>query len=75
MHTRSLLHTVPDATHPSSQDDLRKQNYTSLPSLLSALEACDRDGIGYLGADQLRLVCHSVELPLSDQLVDGAIMK
>ncbi len=60
---------------PSFQDDLRKQNYTSFPALLSALGACDRDGVGFLGADQLRHVCHSVELPISDQLVDGAIMK
>ena len=57
------------------QNDLQKQNYTGLESLEAAIASCDHDGVGYISRDQLRLVCHSVGLPLSDQLIDGTLMK
>jgi len=57
------------------QEDLKLRNYTGFDSLLSALKSCDREDYGFVTKDKLRQVCRSVGLPLSDQLVDGAIMK
>lgn len=57
------------------QDDLQQKNYTSFQALGAALRACDKEGVGYIQLDELRHVCHGSGLPLSDQLVDGAIMK
>lgn len=56
------------------QDDLQQKNYTSFQALGAALRACDKEGVGYIQLDELRHVCHGSGLPLSDQLVDGAIM-
>ena len=57
------------------QDDLRQKNYTSFDQLSSALGSCDKEGAGFIDPDQLRHTCHLIELPLSDQLIDGTIMK
>lgn len=57
------------------QDDLHKKNYTSFAELQSALVSCDHDKLGFTSKDLLRHVCRVNELPLSDQLIDGTIMK
>ena len=57
------------------QDDLRKKNYNGFSDLLSALASCDQDSLGFISKDLLRHVCHGNELSLSDQLIDGTIMK
>ena len=46
-----------------------------LSSLSSALSACDREKVGFIPATVIRDICHDVQLPLSDQLMDGTIMK
>lgn len=57
------------------QDTLQQINYTDFPKLLSALEAEDEDQGGFLTRDMIRFTSHCVKLPLSDQLIDGVIMK
>lgn len=57
------------------QDDLRKKNYTSFAELQSTLVSCDHDKLGFISKDLLRHICRGNELPLSDQLIDGTIMK
>lgn len=57
------------------QETLRKINYAEFPKLLSALQAEDTGEGGFMSRDMVRFVCHKVSLPLSDQIIDGAIMK
>ncbi len=57
------------------QDSLRQSNYIEFDKLLSALRSCDKHEEGFISKEKLRHVCRAVGLPLSDQLVDGAIMK
>lgn len=57
------------------QDDLRKKNYTGFDELQSALASCDPEGLGFISKDLLRHICRGNEFPLSDQLIDGTIMK
>ena len=57
------------------QDDLRKKNYTGFAELHSVLASCDQDGLGFISKDLLRHICRGNEFPLSDQLIDGTIMK
>ena len=57
------------------QDDLQKKNYTSFGELQSALASCDSEGVGFISKDLLRHICRGNELPLSDQLIDGTMMK
>ena len=46
-----------------------------LSSLSSALSACDCEEVGFISARFIRDICHEAQLPLSDQLIDGTIMK
>ena len=57
------------------QDDLRKTNYTAFEALAAKLADSDAGGLGFVEPDLLRHVCHRAELPLSDMLIDGTIMK
>ena len=57
------------------QDDLRKKNYTSFGNLQSALASCDNEALGFISKDLLRHICRGNELPLSDQLIDGTMMR
>lgn len=57
------------------QDDLQKKNYTAFDALSSKLASADASGLGFIDPDLLRHVCKRMELPLSDQLIDGAVMK
>ena len=57
------------------QDDLKKKNYTGFNELQAALASCDQEALGFISKDLLRHVCRGNELPLSDQLIDGTIMK
>ena len=57
------------------QETLRQINYTEFPKLLAALKAEDSGEGGFMTRDLVRFICHKSELPLSDQLIDGAIMK
>lgn len=57
------------------QASLKQSNYTEFGKLLSAIKSYDKHDEGFVSKEKLRHVCHAVGLPLSDQLVDGAIMK
>lgn len=57
------------------QDTLRRINYTDFPQLLQALQAEDQGEGGFMSRDTIRFICHKASLPLSDQLIDGALMK
>ena len=57
------------------QDALLKVNYQQFPELRAALQAEDKSEGGFMSRDLVRHICHKQELPLSDQLIDGAIMK
>ena len=57
------------------QDDLKKQKYSDLTQLAAGLGSCDPDGVGFIEREKLRHVCHAVGVPLTDQLIDGTIMK
>lgn len=57
------------------QDTLEKINYTQFDQLRAVLLAEDPEEGGFVGRDTIRHISHKIELPLSDQLIDGAIMK
>ena len=57
------------------QDTLQKANYIRFPQLLAAMEAVDDSQGGFLKKDSIRQVCLTQDLPLSDQLIDGIMMK
>ena len=57
------------------QDTLEKINYQRFSELRAALVAEDKGDCGFLSRDIIRHICHKEELPLPDQLIDGAIMK
>lgn len=57
------------------QKDLKLRNFTGFSQLLAALKSCDKYDEGFVSKEKLRHVCHTIGLPLSDQLVDGAVMK
>lgn len=57
------------------QDTLEKINYQRFPEFQVALKAEDKEGSGFLNRDIIRHICHKEELPLPDQLIDGAILK
>jgi hypothetical protein len=57
------------------QDTLQQINYLGFPALRAALAAEDQGDGGFLSRDIIRHICRKEELPLPDQLVDGAIMK
>ncbi len=54
---------------------LKRENYTSFSLLEAAFEAEDEGQGGFIRRDQIRFICNRVSLPLSDQLIDGAVMK
>jgi len=56
------------------QDHLKKQNYTAFEDLSSALSTCDKEAIDFVERRVIRDVCHCMQLPLSDQFIDGTIM-
>ncbi len=57
------------------QDTLSKVNYTDLPKLEAALQAEDEGEGGFMRRELIRFICHKNGVPLSDQLIDGALMK
>ena len=57
------------------QDTLLRINYKRFSELKAALQAEDKSGGGFMSRDLIRHICHKQEVPLTDQLIDGAIMK
>ena len=57
------------------QDTLQQLNYTDFPKLLAALRVEDPGEEGFITRDMLRHTCKRAGLPLTDQLVDGILMK
>lgn len=57
------------------QDTLSKINYTDFAKLEAALNAEDKGEGGFMRRELIRFICHKNQLPLSDQLIDGALMK
>ena len=54
---------------------LSKVNFENLAEVQRELEAKDESKEGFLKRERVRHVCHDVGVPLSDQLIDGIIMK
>lgn len=57
------------------QVSLAKTNFTQFSQLQAAMAAVDQGQGGFLPRDQIRDTCLTVGLPLSDQLIDGVMMK
>ena len=57
------------------QDVLSKERYTKFSELEAALQEADRGDGGFITRDLVRFISKKVNLPLSDQLIDGALMK
>lgn len=43
--------------------------------LEAALKSLDTDGTGYLTAEQVLHGCHLLDIPVSDQLIEGSMEK
>ena len=57
------------------QDTLKKINYLDFHQLEAAMQAEDEGEGGFMSRDLIRFICHKKGVPLSDQLIDGALMK
>lgn len=57
------------------QNVLSRGNFTAFPQLEAALQEVDTGEGGFLSRSKIRFICHSVDLPLADQLIDGVMMK
>lgn len=54
---------------------LKKVNFDKLQQLRNEMEKNDSSREGFMQRDRLRHACHDVGVPLSDQLIDGIMMK
>lgn len=60
---------------PIIQQDLRRNNYKEFQKLLNSLSPHATGGSVYVEQEMLKYVCKTLQVPLSDQLIDGTIMK
>lgn len=48
---------------------------TTYSELEAALKSLDTDGTGYLTTEQVLHGCHLLDIPVSDQLIEGSMEK
>jgi len=54
---------------------LNTANFQNLAAIQKELESKDENKEGFIKRERVRHACHDVGVPLSDQLIDGIMMK